>query len=150
MNIKMITATAGLLALSACTTPDRVDFGGTSYVQAISGQTQPCASANLRLQSRAQLVYPPSLMAIAYANQSRGFNYTVPLSFDVTPQGQVVNVQFAGPSSDTTNSAKREAIFNAAESLSGYTYAWPTGSTPGYALNCRQEINFSTSYQTTP
>ena len=149
MKIQLI-ATVCLLGLGACTTPDRVDFGGTSYVQAVSGPSQPCETTNLRRQSRAELVYPPSLMAIAYANQSRGFSYTVPLTFDVTPEGRAVNVRFAGNPADTTNSAKREAIFNAAESLSGYQFAWPTGSTPGYALNCRQEINFSTSYQTTP
>ena len=101
MKIQLIV-TACLLGLGACTTPDRVDFGGTSYVQAVSGPSQPCETANLRRQSRAELVYPPSLMAIAYANQSRGFSYTVPLTFDVTPEGRAVNVRFAGNPADTT------------------------------------------------
>ena len=149
MRIALITA-ASVLGLSACAS-DRVDFGGVANPMALSGPVVECDSADVELTARDALVFPNSLLSIAYYSQNReGFRVDVPFTYDITPQGEVVNAQFTGDPDMTRSSARRDAILFAANWLLSSQFEWAPGSGGQYARGCTETVNFGSRFTTQP
>ncbi len=127
--------------LSACAS-DRVDWGGVANPMPLPSEVVDCASADLAMTEQGELVFPASLLRRAYYTQNReGFRVELPFTYDVTPNGEAINVVFAGDEAMTRDSAMRDAILFAANSILDSKFAWPDGAGAQYASGCEANIN---------
>ncbi|CAN0027803.1 unnamed protein product [Chrysoparadoxa australica] len=147
MRIALLAA-ASVLGLTACTS-DRVEFGGIASPLALNGPAIDCSAANVVLTERGTLTFPRALLDAAYFSQNReGFRVNVPFTFDITPEGEVVNAVFAGDPDMTRSRSRRDAIKFGAEWLLSSQYEWPRGNNGEYARGCTETVNFSSRFAT--
>jgi hypothetical protein len=128
------------LALAGCV-GDGVQFGGIDVPAAIPAATIPCDSSGVRRSQDGEKEFPPDAVQFFMALQTQKRNDAAVMLYDVSENGQAVNIRFAGPSFWTKHATYQKLIVGASRFLQTSRYAWP--DQPAFATNCRFTMNFA-------
>ena len=117
---------AGILALSlsACV-GNGVEYGGVAAPVATPIETVPCEAADLRRVKEGRIFLHQEVLYFFFAAEDWGTDNRFAVVYDVTPEGQPVNVHFAGPPEYLRHTTRQKLIRAASDYVQGLLRSSP-------------------------
>jgi hypothetical protein len=144
MKHRIALSAAGIFALSfvGCV-GDGVEYGGVGVPISAPVETVPCETAKLQRVKEGHIFLHQEVLFFFFATGGwQTANRTV-LTYDVTSEGQPVNVRYSGPPEYLRHTTRQKLIRAASDYVQETRYA----PTQAYATGCEFELNYVVRWQ---
>ena len=113
---------------------DQAELGGVTNRIELPANVAACDMNQLQVVQQGRYVFPGDALVFFYAAGKDMPLNTMTVSYDVTPQGEPVNIRYTGAPEDTRHATKQKLIRAAVDGVKSTRYAW-TGA-PAFAVGC--------------
>ena len=144
MKHRIALSAAGIFALSfAGCVGDGVEYGGVGAPISAPVEAIPCETAKLQRVKEGHIFLHQEVLYFFFAAGGwQTANRTV-LTYDVTREGQPVNVRYSGPPEYLRHTTRQKLIRAASDYVQETRYA----PTQVYATGCEFELNYVVRWQ---
>lgn len=144
MRHRIAVSAAGVFALSlvGCV-GDGVEYGGVGTPALAPAVTVPCEMANLQRVKEGRVFLHQEVLFFFFATGNWQTANRTMVIYDVTPEGQPVNVRYLGPPEYLRHTTRQKLIRAASDYVQETRYA----PTRAYATGCEFELNYIVQWQ---
>ena len=141
-RVALSAASLFTLSIAACV-GDGVEYGGVGMPVAAPTSTVPCEMANLQRIKEGHVFLHQEVLFFFFAKGEWETNNNTVVTYDVTTEGQPVNVRYVGPPEYLRHTTRQKLIRAASDYVQETRYA-PTSS---YVTGCDFELNYLVRWQ---